>query len=221
VPRVPLRDVVIHAGEQPALEDTQEHARRHQPGVVGHEALRDHGQRPEEHDEGEPDGGAGALHHYVGRDLGGDVEGEEDREAVVVLQAVQVQVLLEVVEARVADVGAVEEAEAGLGLGLGIGGFERRSAVVASRGGGGSEECTAEPASPPCQQREDSQVDERHERNDMPIQLPQQLLRLRRVEALHLCIALDAGNTHIDGRLFLRHNAVAHSTTLSPRPRRL
>lgn len=72
--------------------------------------MPDHARGPEEHDEGEPDGWARALHHDVGRDFGGDVEGEENGEAVVVLEAVEVEVSFQMVETSIADVGAVEEA---------------------------------------------------------------------------------------------------------------
>jgi hypothetical protein len=72
--------------------------------------LSNHSNGPEEHDEGKPDGGADALHHYVGRDLGGDVEWKKNCEAVIVLKATEVKIAFEVIEAGVTDVGAVEEA---------------------------------------------------------------------------------------------------------------
>lgn len=91
---VPLRDVVVDAGEQAALEDAEEDPRGHQPPVALHEALADHRGAPADHDEREPQGGPEPLHHHVARDLRRDVEREEDREAVVVLEAVEAQVVL-------------------------------------------------------------------------------------------------------------------------------
>jgi hypothetical protein len=72
--------------------------------------LPDHSNRPKKHDECEPDGGPDALHHDVGGNLCCNVEGEQNGEAVIVLEAIEVEVAFEVVEAGVADVGAVEEA---------------------------------------------------------------------------------------------------------------
>ena len=109
--RIPLRDVVINARKEPSLEDAQEYSRCHQARVVLHEALSNHTCRPEEHDECEPDGRARALHHHVRRDFGGDVEGEEDGEAVIVLEAVEVEVSLQVIEARITDVRSIEKAQ--------------------------------------------------------------------------------------------------------------
>lgn len=72
--------------------------------------MPDHSNRPEEHNECEPDGGPDALHHDIRGNLGGDVEREENGEAVVVLEAVEVEVAFEMIQAGVADVCAVEEA---------------------------------------------------------------------------------------------------------------
>jgi len=113
VSAVPLRDVVVDAWEETALKQAKEDACGEQAGVVLDKALADHTGGPADHDEGQPDGWPDALHHGVAGDLGRDVEWEEDGEAVVVLQTVQAQVLFEVVEAGVADVCAIEEAEAG------------------------------------------------------------------------------------------------------------
>lgn len=70
VAAVVLRDVVVDAREQAALEQAEEDARRHEARVALDEALPDHAGRPADHDEGDPDGRADALHHQVRGDLG-------------------------------------------------------------------------------------------------------------------------------------------------------
>jgi hypothetical protein len=111
IPHIPLRDVEINPWEKPAFKHAEEYSRRHQARVVGHEALADHGERPEEHDERKPDGRACALHHHIRRYLCGYVERKKDGETVIVLEAVELEVSFEVVETGVADVGAVKKAE--------------------------------------------------------------------------------------------------------------
>ena len=78
MPRIPLRNIIIHARKQPTFKHAQKHPCRHQARIVLHKALANHTCRPEEHDEGKPNGGACALHHDVRRDLGGDVEGKKN-----------------------------------------------------------------------------------------------------------------------------------------------
>jgi len=141
VSTIPLRDVVVDSREQAALKHAQEDARGHQSLVVAHETLANHGCRPAHHDERQPDRWADALHHHVAGDFGSDIKGEQHRQAVVVLQPLQVQVLLEIVEAGIADVGAVEEAQSG----------ELSAYVVRSH------------------DRTDLQINQRHEGDDVPI----------------------------------------------------
>lgn len=108
---IPLADEIVDTGKQSALKQSKEDACSHETGVVLDKALADHGQGPEEHDEGEPDARSKPLHHHVRGDLRGNVEREEDGKAVIVLDALEMQVFLEVVETCIADVRAVEETE--------------------------------------------------------------------------------------------------------------
>lgn len=67
-----------------------------------------------QHDDGKPKTGTKTLHHHVGRDLGRDIEREEDGERDVVFDGAgtlggHVQVPLEVEEFGISDVRAVEE----------------------------------------------------------------------------------------------------------------
>jgi len=161
VTHIPLGDEVIDARKQTAFENTQNDPRRHQAGVVLYEALTDHGDGPAEHDEGEPDGGASALHHHVGRDLGSDVEREQDGQAVVVLQSMELEILLQMVKTCIANVGAVQKAQAG------------QTVSAKTRQGTNST----------------LQIDERHERDDVPVQLAQELLRVCGIPSLSLNLA--------------------------------
>lgn len=70
-----------------------------------------HNQSPGKHDDGKPDAWTESLHHHIAWDLGGDVEREEDGQGDVVVQALHTQILLEMDEAGISNVGAVEEAE--------------------------------------------------------------------------------------------------------------
>lgn len=72
--------------------------------------MRDHCCRPEEHDESQPDRGTQDLHCNVRRYFRCDIEGEENSEAVIVLQTVKLEILLEVVEASIANVGPIKKA---------------------------------------------------------------------------------------------------------------
>lgn len=89
VPDIPLRDIVIDAWEKATFEDTKKHSCCHQAGVIGDEALADHRQRPEEHNECKPNGWPDALHHHVRWYLGGNVEGKQNGETVIVLYALE------------------------------------------------------------------------------------------------------------------------------------
>jgi hypothetical protein len=111
VSHVPLADEIIDTGEESALKQSKEDTRSHETGVVLHETLEDHSQRPEEHDESEPDARSCPLHHHVRRYLCRNIEWEEDGEAIIVLDALEVEVFLEMIETCIADVGAVEEAK--------------------------------------------------------------------------------------------------------------
>ena len=71
--------------------------------------MRDHCCRPEEHDESQPDRGTQDLHRNIRRYFCCDIEGEEDSEAVIVLQTVKLEILLKVVEAGIANVGPIEK----------------------------------------------------------------------------------------------------------------
>ncbi len=75
-----------------------------------HETHASHDQAPADHDECKPDTWACSLEHHIAWDFGGNIEGKEDRESDVVVQPFHPKVLLEIDEAGIADVGAVEVA---------------------------------------------------------------------------------------------------------------
>lgn len=96
----------------PALEDTQEYACSHQARVIRYEALGDHRGRPKEHNERQPDRSPRPLEHGIAWYLNCYVEWEEDGEAIVVLQTMELKVLLEMVKTGIADVGSIEKTSA-------------------------------------------------------------------------------------------------------------
>jgi hypothetical protein len=101
--------IVVHAREQSSFECAKKNPGRHKSGVTLYKALADHTRGPSNHYECQPDRRPYTLHHDVRGYLSGNVEGEQDREAVVVLDADEVKVLLQIIEARISNVGPVEE----------------------------------------------------------------------------------------------------------------
>lgn len=75
---VPHGDVVGDTGEETTLSETESHASSQETAKVV-DSTHDTGHGgPDDHDEGDPDGGAESLHGQVGWDLSCDIEGEED-----------------------------------------------------------------------------------------------------------------------------------------------
>lgn len=109
--RIPHRDEITDAGEEAAFSDTEKDAAGKETSISMHEAHGDHDHAPRHHDGGDPDARSEALQDQITRDLGRDVEGEEDGKGIVVIQPAHVEVSLEVDESCVAHIGAVQEAE--------------------------------------------------------------------------------------------------------------
>jgi hypothetical protein len=109
---LPLRDVIIHTRKQPTLKHPQENSRSHKPRIVLDKPLTYHSHAPEEHDKRQPYRWPCPLHHDVRWYLSGDVKGKKHSETIIVLQAVEFEILLEMIEACVADVSAVQETQA-------------------------------------------------------------------------------------------------------------
>lgn len=109
---VPESDVVGDTREQATFGKTKSHTRSKEATKVVSDTHEGGADGPGNHDGGNPDGRAEALHGHVGGDLGGDVEGKEDGDGdVVVPLARHAQSLLEACELCVSDVGSVEEGE--------------------------------------------------------------------------------------------------------------
>jgi hypothetical protein len=102
ITHIPLRDIIVHAQEYPS---------RHQTRVIGHEALADHRERPEEHDKSKPYRRPRAFHHHVRRNLRSDIEREQNGKAVIILKTMELEILLKVIETGVANVGAIKKTQ--------------------------------------------------------------------------------------------------------------
>lgn len=106
---IPHSYVVVNSWKEATFEDTEEYSCCHKTRVLLDEALADHRHRPEYHDKSKPDARSEAFHHHVAGDFGGDVEREQNGETVVVLQAVESKILLEVVESGIPNVCTIQE----------------------------------------------------------------------------------------------------------------
>ncbi len=91
---VPLCDEVVDSREKAALKDAKEGAGRHETWIVLDKSLTDHRNGPHHHDESQPDTWPEALHHNVAWNFRRNVEREEDGKAIIVLQAMKVEVYL-------------------------------------------------------------------------------------------------------------------------------
>jgi hypothetical protein len=111
ITHIPLRDIIVHARKQATFERTQEYPSRHQTRVIGHEALADHRERPEEHDKSKPYRRPRAFHHHVRRNLRSDIEREQNGKAVIILKTMELEILLKVIETGVANVGAIKKTQ--------------------------------------------------------------------------------------------------------------
>lgn len=109
---VPESNVVSDTREQATLSKTKSHTRSKEATEVVSDTHEGGADSPSDHDGGNPNGRAEALHGHVGGNLSGDVEGEEDGDGdVVVPLASHAQSLLEAGELGVTNVGSVEERE--------------------------------------------------------------------------------------------------------------
>ena len=106
---VPLCYVVVHSGEKAAFEYAEEYPSRHKARIVLDESLANHRSGPHHHNEGQPDTWPEALHHDVTWNFGRNVERKEDGKAVIVLQALQMEVSLQVVQSGISNIGAVQK----------------------------------------------------------------------------------------------------------------
>jgi len=99
------------AGVKPRLRNAEEEARAEQALVVPHDTHERHDRAPGDHDSGQPPARAQLLEEQIAGHLEGGVAEEENSQAEVVLVARHVQILLQALDLRVADVAAVEEGE--------------------------------------------------------------------------------------------------------------
>lgn len=82
---IPHCDEVIDTREETTFSDTKEDAAGQKALEVVYQAHTSHDETPAEHDEGQPDTWAEALHHHVAWDFGSDIKWEEDGERDVVV----------------------------------------------------------------------------------------------------------------------------------------
>jgi hypothetical protein len=108
---VPAAEIVIDAGEQTRLGQTEKPARRRQSREIGHQAHERHTDAPGEHDGWDEDAGTPAFEQDLGEGFEEGVGDEEDGQGEVVLAVGHMQVGLEALDLGVADVGAVEEGD--------------------------------------------------------------------------------------------------------------
>ena len=108
---VPATQIIVNAGEQARLGETQPPSRRHHTLEVMGQAHGCHDGPPQQHDDGDEDRRAQALEQDVRQGFEERVGDEEDGEAGIVLPPRDVQGVGQAVELGIADVGAVEEGD--------------------------------------------------------------------------------------------------------------
>ena len=108
---IPAAQIVVDAGEQPRLGESQPPPRRHHALEVMGQAHGHHDRAPQHHDDGDEDRRAQALEQDVRQGLEERVGDEEDGQAGIVLAARDVEGVGQAVEFGIADVGAVEEGD--------------------------------------------------------------------------------------------------------------
>jgi hypothetical protein len=108
---VPAAEVVVDAGKQTGLCETEEPAGGHETGPVVDKAHKGHVDAPEHHDGGDEARRPQPLEQDVGKGFKHRVRHEEDGERGVELRCREAQVVAETGDLGVADVGSVEEGE--------------------------------------------------------------------------------------------------------------
>jgi len=75
---IPHGDVERHTGKQTAFSNTEGHTSNEQARVIVDQTHESHNNTPCHHNDCQPQGWAGSLHHHVTGNLRGDIPWEED-----------------------------------------------------------------------------------------------------------------------------------------------
>lgn len=109
--RIPHGDEVADAREKATFGDTKEDTTGEKTAEVVYQSHASHDETPTYHDGREPNTWTEAFHHHVARDLGRNIKWEENGKSDVVIQSFHAEIDFQLDETRVANIGAIEEAE--------------------------------------------------------------------------------------------------------------
>jgi hypothetical protein len=109
MPAIPLGDVVVNSWKQTPFEQSKKDSRRHESWIILDETLADHRDGPEDHNESKPHAGSKTLHHHIAGNFGCDVERKENRQTIIVLKAMQLEIFLKIIQAGISNVGSIQK----------------------------------------------------------------------------------------------------------------